>query len=45
MLRRRQWNMLLTAFIFLAVCFVAYANGANDSFKGVASLFGSRICN
>jgi len=23
---------------------VAYANGANDNFKGVASLFGSRVC-
>jgi PiT family inorganic phosphate transporter len=36
--------MLLTVFILAAVCFVAYANGANDNFKGVASLFGSRIC-
>lgn len=27
--------------IFLAVCFVAYANGANDNFKGVASLYGT----
>src|SRR5260370_8627716 len=34
--------MLLTAFIFAAVCFLAYSNGANDNFKGVASLFGSR---
>lgn len=24
-----------------AVCFLAYSNGANDNFKGVASLFGS----
>jgi len=30
--------------IFLAVCFLAYSNGANDNFKGVASLFGSRTC-
>jgi PiT family inorganic phosphate transporter len=30
--------------IFLAVCLLAYANGANDNFKGVASLFGSRTC-
>jgi inorganic phosphate transporter, PiT family len=29
--------------LFLATCFLAYANGANDNFKGVASLFGSRI--
>ncbi len=30
--------------IFAAACFLAYANGANDNFKGVASLFGSRTC-
>ena len=30
--------------LFLATCFVAYSNGANDNFKGVASLFGSRTC-
>ena len=35
---------MLSAFIFLAVCFLAYSNGANDNFKGVASLFGSRTC-
>ena len=29
------------AFLLLAVLFVAYANGANDNFKGVATLFGS----
>ena len=28
--------------LFLAGCFLAYSNGANDNFKGVASLFGSR---
>ena len=27
--------------LILATCFLAYANGANDNFKGVASLFGS----
>ncbi len=27
--------------IFFAVCFLAYSNGANDNFKGVATLFGS----
>src|SRR5260370_32861664 len=27
-----------------AVVFLAYSNGANDNFKGVASLFGSRTC-
>src|SRR5947207_4130193 len=31
--------------LFLATCFLAYSNGANDNFKGVASLFGSRTCN
>jgi inorganic phosphate transporter, PiT family len=35
---------MLTPLIFLAVCLLAYANGANDNFKGVASLFGSRTC-
>lgn len=31
------WNLAL----FPAVAFLAYANGANDNFKGVATLFGS----
>src|SRR3989338_6411120 len=31
------WLLAVT----LAVLFVAYANGANDNFKGVATLFGS----
>ncbi|HWV99941.1 MAG TPA: inorganic phosphate transporter [Candidatus Acidoferrum sp.] len=35
---------MLTLCLFFAVCFVAYSNGANDNFKGVASLFGSRTC-
>ena len=35
---------MLPFLIFLAVCFLAYSNGANDNFKGVASLFGSRTC-
>ena len=30
--------------IVLAVLFVAYNNGANDNFKGVATLFGSGTC-
>jgi len=29
------------AILFLAVCFVAFTNGANANFKGVASLYGS----
>lgn len=27
--------------LFTAACLLAYTNGANDNFKGVASLFGS----
>ena len=32
-------SMLIS--LFLAACFLAFTNGANDSFKGVASLYGS----
>lgn len=32
------------AFTLLAVTALAFANGANDNFKGVASLYGSRTC-
>jgi PiT family inorganic phosphate transporter len=32
------------ALILFAVLFLAYSNGANDNFKGVATLFGSRTC-
>src|SRR6185436_12931924 len=32
----------MIVFLILATCFLAYSNGANDNFKGVASLFGSR---
>jgi PiT family inorganic phosphate transporter len=35
---------MLLALLFLSACFVAYANGANDNSKGVATLFGSRVC-
>ncbi|MFO0803283.1 MAG: inorganic phosphate transporter [Gemmataceae bacterium] len=31
----------MVAVLFLAVCFVAFTNGANANFKGVASLYGS----
>ncbi|MFQ5499543.1 MAG: anion permease [Candidatus Zixiibacteriota bacterium] len=31
--------------LFLVTVFLAYANGANDNFKGVATLFGSRTAN
>ncbi|HYO64064.1 MAG TPA: anion permease [Pyrinomonadaceae bacterium] len=33
--------MLVAVILFLITCFLAYANGANDNFKGVATLFGS----
>jgi len=33
--------MIAAAFVLAAVLFVAYANGANDNFKGVATLYGS----
>ena len=36
--------MMIFALLFVATCFLAYSNGANDNFKGVASLFGSRTC-
>ena len=36
---------MIFALLFLATCFLAYSNGANDKFKGVASLFVSRTCN
>lgn len=35
---------MIFVLLFLATCFLAYSNGANDNFKGVASLFGSRTC-
>ena len=31
-----------TILLFAAALFLAYANGANDNFKGVATLYGSR---
>ena len=35
---------MVTLLLFIAVVFLAYSNGANDNFKGVASLFGSETC-
>lgn len=29
--------------LFISVCFLSYANGANDNFKGVATLYGSGV--
>lgn len=31
----------MTILLFIAVAFLAYSNGSNDNFKGVASLYGS----
>lgn len=36
---------MLLLLLFIAACFLAYSNGANDNFKGVATLFGSGITN
>src|SRR5450432_1309787 len=35
---------MIFVLLFLAGCFLAYSNGANDNFKGVASLYGSKTC-
>ena len=37
--------MTILMILFLATCFLAYSNGANDNFKGVATLFGSKTTN
>ena len=34
---------MLPLLLFAAIFFLAYANGANDNFKGVATLFGSKV--
>lgn len=36
---------MLSLLLFAATCFLAYSNGANDNFKGVASLLGSDTAN
>jgi len=36
---------MITSVLLITVCFLAYANGANDNFKGVATLFGSGTAN
>lgn len=33
--------MTILIILFITTCFLAYSNGANDNFKGVATLFGS----
>lgn len=42
---RMHGNDMTLAIILLAVLCLAYANGANDNFKGVATLFGSGTTN
>jgi inorganic phosphate transporter, PiT family len=37
--------MITLTALFVVTCFLSYANGANDNFKGVATLFGSRTTN
>ena len=36
---------MMLVLLFIAACFLAFSNGANDNFKGVATLFGSGITN
>src|ERR1700730_7322016 len=36
---------MAVALLFLTTLFVAYSNGANDNFKGVATLFGGNVVN
>lgn len=36
---------MILILLFTAACFLAYSNGANDNFKGVATLFGAGITN
>ena len=38
-------SIYLVLLIAVAVFFLAYSNGANDNFKGVATLFGSGVTN
>src|SRR2546426_2688924 len=37
--------LLVIIFLAMVTGFLAYSNGANDNFKGVASLYGSRTTN
>lgn len=38
-------ELMFLIFLILATLFLAYSNGANDNFKGVATLFGSQTTN
>ena len=35
-------NIILVIVLVIGVAFLAYSNGANDNFKGVATLYGSK---
>ena len=41
--KNKENAMGIYIILFIAVIFLAYSNGANDNFKGVATLFGSGI--
>lgn len=36
---------MILVILFISACFLAFSNGANDNFKGVATLFGSGTTN
>ncbi len=36
---------MILLLLFIAACFLAYSNGSNDNFKGVATLFGAGVTN
>jgi inorganic phosphate transporter, PiT family len=38
-------RLIILTLLFIATVFLAYSNGANDNFKGVATLFGSGTTN
>jgi PiT family inorganic phosphate transporter len=41
----KRTPMMILFFLFVVTLFLAYSNGANDNFKGVATLFGSKTTN
>lgn len=43
-IRETSLLTITLALILLAVLYLAYSNGANDNFKGVATLLGSGVC-
>lgn len=40
-----MFESMILILLFTVACFLAYSNGANDNFKGVATLFGSGTTN